>query len=380
MSATPLVLANVGAEEGSEAAAAEPRAAAVARLFSLLFEGTPVFPWLALAPGTALAWLATEAARREAAARGARLVGPDPEVVARVHDKAFAQAVAERKGLLPPALAGLIDVLDAAELADPQAALARVEAYSARLPAWTKGRFTAKPRVGTSGRGRVAGCAGALDRAALAGGLARLARCGGALLEPWLERRADYSTQLYVDPDGPLVLLGTLVQVMAPSGVPFGLRGLVDARGRVTSGAEVDAALREAAVAVAEAARAEGFRGPCGVDAFVFTGPDAAPVLRPVVELNARFTLGTLALAAVRRALPRLRDRLGLSPGRAVAFFFGLGPPQGGWPAPPDTRDGLVLPADPDDPAGGAALWAVRDPALLDHALAPAPGPQGGLC
>jgi hypothetical protein len=375
-----MVLANVGAEEGFEVAAAEPRAATIARLFTSLFEGEPVFPWLALAPGTAAAWLPTEAARRAAEARGARLAGPDPAVVARVHDKAFAHAVAEREGLVPPALAGLVAVLEPAELSDPQAALARVEAYAAQLPAWTEGRFTAKPRLGTSGRGRGGGCAGTRDRKALAGGLARLARRGGALLEPWLARRADYSTQLHVDPDGPVLLLGTLVQVVAPSGVPLGLRGSVDARGRVSSGAKCDAALREAAVAVAEAARGEGFSGPCGVDAFLFTGPGGTPLLRPVVELNARFTLGTLALAAVRRALPLLRERLGLAPGRSVHFFFGLGPPPGGWPEASDARPGLVLPQDPAAAADGPALWAAPDPGPLDQSLARVSESEGRLC
>ena len=380
MSEAPWVLANVGAEEGDAAGGSPPPAAAVvARLFAALFAAPPVFPWLALGEGEAEAWLHTADAARAAAARGLRLVGAAPEVVARVHDKAFAQAAAEREGLVPAALAGLVATLAPEELADAVAALAHVEAYAAALPAWIGGRFALKPRYGTSGRGRVAARAGALDREALRRALPRLAARGGALLEPWLERRADYATQLHVPASGPLTLLGTLEQVVTPAGQPRGHRGVVDARGRVTSGAEGDAALREAAVEVAEAARAEGYTGPCGVDAFAFAGPDGAPRLRPVVELNARFTLGTLALAAVRRALPELRERLGLAPGRSLPFFFGLAPPAGGWPLAGPAA-GLVLPALAGSDASGPALWVAPAPELLDRALAVPPEGEGPLC
>jgi hypothetical protein len=47
-----------------------------------------------------------------------------------------------------------------------------------------------------------------------------------------------------------------------------------------------------------------GYHGPLGVDAFVYRDVDGALKLRPVVEVNPRFTMGRLALAIARR-LPR---------------------------------------------------------------------------
>jgi hypothetical protein len=54
-------------------------------------------------------------------------------------------------------------------------------------------------------------------------------------------------------------------------------------------------------MSIGEAAAQQGFFGIAGVDAFLFRGPAGQPTLRAVVELNARFTTGTVALGLVRR-------------------------------------------------------------------------------
>jgi len=95
----------------------------------------------------------------------------------------------------------------------------------------------------------------------------------------------------------------------------------------VTSGNRYDEALREAAVAVAQAAIAAGYHGPCGVDAFAFEVEPGRIELRPVVEFNARFTLGIVAIGWLRRALPRIRRELSLDPGGLRAFQFRLDAP-----------------------------------------------------
>ena len=56
------------------------------------------------------------------------------------------------------------------------------------------------------------------------------------------------------------------------------------------------------------------------------TGP-AARILRPIVEFNARFTLGTVAIGLIRRNLGRLHRELALSPGERRAFLFALDTP-----------------------------------------------------
>jgi hypothetical protein len=126
-----------------------------------------------------------------------------------------------------------------------------------------------------------------------------------------------------------------------------GHRGEIDSRGRIFSGHAVEEELRESTAQVAVAAAARGFFGPCGVDAFVFRGPDGEAVLRPVVELNARFTTGTVTAGLIRRALGRVKHELGLSPGERLAFRFRLDD-------------------DPEDPNGlEAAAHRLADRALL---------------
>jgi hypothetical protein len=356
----------------------------VARLWSLLFpasvrflegptEGpywpaalgpspaTTAFPWLA--QEGAVAWLDTVDAERVARAAGLALSGPPPDVVRRVHDKAFAHRVCTRAGLEPSSLRGLVAVLDPADLESAEAALQSLQERLDGWPTWTRGRFALKPRLGSSGRGRVPGSDGRADTPALRNALPRLSRCGGAILEPWLERERDLSVQLHVAPGGDLTLVATLEQLMSPSGVYRGHRGWIDYRGRVVSGSDHDDALLEAAAEVARSAAAEGFHGPCGVDAFVYRGPERQE-LRSVVEFNARFTTGTVLAGLIRRALPRIRERSGLAPGQRLAFAFSLDAPAGGWPADADPQR-LVLPfwseGDPFQPA----LVVARDPDAL---------------
>jgi len=381
----PGLIANVGDEE--EGPGRAPSAVAtVARLWHLLFSSRaralgdapavapdwpealgprplePAFPWLDAERET-FAWLNTEDAARTAAAAELPLAGPSPEIVRGVHDKAFAHAVAEDAGLVPESLRGLVAALDPAELLDANAAERRIQEWVTRWPSWTRGRFTVKPRIGSSGRGRVAGT---LDRGTpdeLRGALPRLSRQGGALLEPWLTRCEDLSVQLYIAPDGAVTLLGTLEQCVSSAGGFRGHRGAVDYKARIVSEHREDDALIEAALTVARATHARGFFGPCGVDAFRFEGP-AGPELRPVVEFNARFTMGTVLVGLLRRARTRINADLDLTPGQRCAFWFGLDAPPHGWPDA-DERALLTLPLwDPREALRPALVFATNREAL----------------
>lgn len=141
----------------------------------------------------------------------------------------------------------------------------------------------------------------------------------------------------------------------------------MDSRGRVTSGSRFDEALREAAVCVASAAAATGFFGPCGLDALTFRAEHGDEVLRPVVEFNARFTAGTVALGLLRRALPQIKQTLGLPPEAPRPFAFALAPPRGGWPKARAST--LLIPLDPAVGVRGPALLVGRDGGELRSAL-----------
>ena len=377
MSGGPWLIPNVGGEEESRGRAA-PAVATVTRLWHLLFSSAtrmlddedalvpvwpgalgpraqdPAFPWLADERKT-YAWLGNDAAARAAEAAGHPLAGPASDVVRGVHDKAFAHSVGEEAGLVPASLRGLVAVLDPSELRDADAAVRRVEHAVRDWPSWTRGRFALKPRIGASGRGRVAGSHDRIDTPELRGALPRLARQGGALLEPWLTRLADSSVQLYIAPDGALTLLGMLEQHVSSAGSFRGHSGAVDYKARIVSECGEENALIEAALEVARAAHARGFFGPCGIDAFRFEGPQGAE-LRPAVEFNARFTMGTISIGLLHRARARIAAHLELTPGERRHFFFGLDAPAAGWPEADDAAL-LMLP-----------LWGPREtlrPALV---------------
>lgn len=294
----------------------------------------PAYAWLEPAEGS-VPWLPTRTlAETSERVLGLPLAGPDPDRVARVHDKAFALAEARSGGLLSPGLEGLPIALDPGELEDPEAALHRIEACVHSWPAWTGGRFTLKPRLGSSGRGRVAGVGvGGPAREAIRSAIPRLAQRGGAILEPWLDRRCDLSACIYLPPPEagatPPTLLGSLEQIVSPGGGFRGHCGELDARGRVYSGHREDEAVRTSSVWLAERARTQGFFGPCGVDAFTYLETCVEgdrERLRPALELNARATMGLVSLGLVRRALPLVRDRLGLAGDARRGFLLALLP------------------------------------------------------
>jgi uncharacterized ferritin-like protein (DUF455 family) len=332
---------NLGGEEKGRGggAAASGAIRRTARLWSLLFErgvrlatgDEGLTPWPSSLgdrpPGAAfdwlptgeklVPWLPTRLVVSEARRLGLELAAPDPGVVRTVHDKAFALRVAGEGSHGVSDLTQRIRIFDPGELRRPDF-VRRLEESLATWPAWTGQRFTLKPRLGSSGRGRVHGEGSATGRVASA--LPRLARQGGAILEPWLERTLDLSVQLHVAAGGDITLLGTTRQIVRTSGIVVGNRGVVAEDGAVHAGTEYDGEIVAAAREVAAAAGEQGFWGPCGTDALVFRGPGGARLLRAVVELNARFTTGTVALGLLRRA----QEAGKLPPGSAWAFLHRL--------------------------------------------------------
>jgi hypothetical protein len=60
-----------------------------------------------------------------------------------------------------------------------------------------------------------------------------------------------------------------------------------------------------------ELRRAE-YRGPIGIDAFVYNSPDGTHRLKPVVEINPRYTMGRLTLELMKRTCPGSRGHFRL--------------------------------------------------------------------
>jgi len=132
------------------------------------------------------------------------------------------------------------------------------------------------------------------------------------VIEPWLERLVDFSVQWEMQPDG-LRLGGFTGLLNDPRGQYLG--NWVEPQPRrvptpVTAafptilanqwprlfaglGAQLESRLR-----------AVGFLGPVGIDAFVYRAANGEPRLKPVVEINPRYTMGRVALELRRYVLP----------------------------------------------------------------------------
>jgi hypothetical protein len=402
LSEPQILLPNLGGEEPGawQRALREPRVASAARTWQYLFPArarliescealaagpsdwpaslpgdreTAALPWLDDLTGC-VPWIATPAAHLEAEASGTPLSGPPGSVVARVHDKAFALRTAEEAGLVPRPLSGCALVFDPDELADSDRVCFAIERQVDGWPDWARRAATLKPRLGTSGRGRLDFGRAGPGRELLARALPGLAERGGAILEPWLDRSRDLSVQLRIADSGEVFVMGTLEMLVGASGGWRGHRGEVDSRGRVFSGLAEEEPLREAGALMASAAARAGFHGPAGVDALVFRladGGDDREILRPVVELNARFTMGAVTIGLVRRALDQACERLGLEPGERRSFVFLADEPATSWSAAAQAAgsDGLLVPLWREgDPTRQGLLFA-RSSAIIDLAV-----------
>ncbi len=254
------------------------------------------FEWLDDLRGL-VPWLSTDDAERHATKQRLAWGAPSPHIVTALSDKAWAFEVARRAGLHPPPVVESVLPIDATLFADPTSAAAELEAWMGRWPSWVE-EYTLKPRLGSSGRGRVAGRVPTLPPQAVAS-FARFAAHRGVMLEPWFARIQDLSVQLLVESDR-VTILATTQQLLRPAGLYEGNCGVLTPTG-IRSGTPFDEALIHAGQVIGEAARAAGYRGPCGIDAFAFAHQDQV-YLRSVVELNARFTTGTIAIGMVERA------------------------------------------------------------------------------
>lgn len=137
----------------------------------------------------------------------------------------------------------------------------------------------------------------------------------GVVVEPWLERVADFSVQMEMEPDG-LRLVGYTGLLNDPQGqfqanwaapkfhrkppeeVTNHLPESGAAHGRIPR-------LYAALMTLLEPQlRALGHTGPVGIDAFAYRLPDGTCRLKPVVEINPRYTMGRLTLELMRQVTP----------------------------------------------------------------------------
>ena len=202
------------------------------------------------------------------------------------------------------------------------------------------------------------------------------------VVEPWLERLADFSVQfertdgglrrigftdLFNDHRGQFLANGASpgFERRPPARVVRAFKSWPDAPGILRRVYDVIASALETRLA------AIGFCGPIGIDALVCQTPEG-PRLKPVVEINPRYTMGRLTLELMRVVAPgshglfRLVNRSQLKASGFTTFadyaqdavrrhpLHLAGSPQ------PRLREGTVCLNDPSRVQVCLALWAVN--------------------
>jgi hypothetical protein len=205
-----------------------------------------------------------------------------------------------------------------------------------------------------------------------------LAQQGELVVEPWLERVADFSVQVEMTAGG-LRLCGFTglmndargqfeanyaephYQRRIPARVAGGFTGPADIAGRLWE-------LYEEILARLETEfRAVGFMGPAGIDAFIYRAADGGVRLKPVVELNPRYTMGRVLVELMRQTCQnsagvfRLVNLAGLRAVGAADFA--------GYARRLEEQFPLVLEGEPAGRIREGAL-CLNDPATAQSALA----------
>ena len=155
------------------------------------------------------------------------------------------------------------------------------------------------------------------------------------IVEPWLERVLDFSVQLEMTRDG-LKLCGFTGLVNDPRG-QFQANWADSASARRVPGnlphpfleqigqpGKLYQFYREVFAQLEEQLRVAGYLGPLGIDAFIHRTSEGLLRLKPVVEINLRYTMGRLTLELMKHTCPGSVGVFRLA-SRAMARAEGLG-------------------------------------------------------
>jgi hypothetical protein len=212
---------------------------------------------------------------------GARVPAVSLDVVRRVNSKLWSHRLEQELGVAMPGAA-------VAE------SFAELEAAVARACPRAEDKWVIKSPFGFAARERVLGRGARLEGAQATWARRQFAAGETLIFQPWLERVREYGVTLEIKASGRVDLRG--ISDLQTNGAGTGTGYLL--------GRPLDAGRRRELESMARvvAARlyAEGYTGPAGLDALEHTKG-----LHPLLEINARYTMGFVALAVERALKPR---------------------------------------------------------------------------
>jgi hypothetical protein len=215
-----------------------------------------------------------------AAKNGWTREAPDLAVVARVNSREFSSALEIEWGV---GLPGAVAIRTLPELEQVLSAAAR----------WTGG-WVIKANFGMSARERIWGRGGQPRRQDLNWGRRRLERGEPIFFEPWVDALAEFGCQFSLPPTGPPRLEGVTGLLTDSRGTYRGSR-LFPASGG--AGRELlPAGVLEIVERAAKRIQQAGYFGPLGIDVMQYRTSIGEIGWRPLQDINARWTMGRVAL------------------------------------------------------------------------------------
>jgi hypothetical protein len=224
-------------------------------------------------------WTASAAGMGEEA--GAKVSPPAPfSTIARVNSKLWSHALEVELGWAQPhaAIASTFDEL---------------QQHVARACPGAQDKWVIKSPFGFAARDRVLGRGPSLEEPQAKWSQRRFSKGEQLIFQPWLEVTREYGIVMELSPDGSLDIHG--ISDLQTNGAGTG-RGYI--LGRPPSKERISELERIAAVVGARLFK-EGYFGPAGVDAL-----EHRSGLHPLLEINARYTMGFVALAVERSLKP----------------------------------------------------------------------------
>jgi hypothetical protein len=213
--------------------------------------------------------------------RAGALVKPVPiEVVARVNSKLWSHALEVELGIELPGAA-------------VASTLEELEERVARACPEVDDKWVIKSPFGFAARDRVLGRGPRLEEPQAKWSGRRLGRGETLIFQPWLEVIREYGVVAEISRDGASRILG--ISDLQTNGAGTGT-GYILGRSPAPHRARE---LEEIALLVCERLFKEGYYGPVGIDALEHKGG-----LHPLLEINARYTMGFVAVAVEQSLKP----------------------------------------------------------------------------
>ena len=202
------------------------------------------------------------------------------DVVARVNSKLWSHALEVEAGW---ALPGAAVARTPEELSEA----------AARACPGPQDKWVVKSPYGFAARDRVLGRGPRVEGPQAVWAAKRFARGEALVFQPWLEVVREYGVVVEVGREGSHRVLGVSDLQTNGAGTGTGyVLGRAPTRRRMSE-------LEAAAASVCARLYAEGYHGPAGIDALEHAGG-----LHPLLEVNARYTMGFVALAVERSLRP----------------------------------------------------------------------------